>query len=212
MQNVITPNLKRIAEGKGAKITPGLRLTWTDGVQGKSALRAQPAKLEFAVEDRWIVLLKDIEFTDGVIEFDALGQSAPPQSNFLGIAFHAVDDGTHDAIYFRPFNFRAEDMQRKIHAVQYVSHPGYPWFDLRKNKPGQFEQPVDPAPDGDAWFHARIVVEGPRVSVFVNTAKDPSLVVDTLSDRKDTGIGLYVGPGKGGYFANLTIRPASKIG
>jgi hypothetical protein len=209
VQNVITPDLKGVAEGKGAKTSPNLSLMWIDDVMGKPALKVQPTKQEFAVEDKWIVLLNGIAFTNGVIEFDALGQSAPPQSNFLGIAFHAVDDGTHDAIYFRPFNFRAEDRERKIHAVQYVSHPDYPWFDLRKEKPGKYEQPIDPAPDGDAWFHARIVVEWPRVRVYVNAAKEPSLVVDALSDRKDKGIGLWVGPGKGGYFANLTIKPAS---
>jgi hypothetical protein len=150
-------------------------------------------------------LLKDIAFTNGIIEFDALGQSDPPQSNFLGIAFNAVDDRIHDAVYFRPFNFRADDPVRKAHAVQYVSHPAYPWFDLRRDKPGQYEQPIVLAPDGDAWFHARIVVKRPQVRVYVNTANEPSLVIEALSDRNDTGIGLWVGPGLGGCFANLTI-------
>jgi hypothetical protein len=122
--------------------------------------------------------------------------------------FDDILRNTHDAVYFRPFNFRAEDIERKIHAVQYVSHPDYPWFDLRKDKPGKYEQPIDPAPDGDAWFHARIVTEWQRVRVYVNAAKEPSLAVDLLSDRKDKGIGLWVGPGKGGYFANLTIKLA----
>ncbi len=59
------------------------------------------------MDDDWVVVLPGIEFTDGVIEFDALGQSDPPQSNFLGISFRYVDETTHDAVYFRPFNFRA---------------------------------------------------------------------------------------------------------
>jgi len=205
MQNAITPDLKAIAEGKGAKVSACIHLEWIDDVKGKPALKVQPMKPEFSVEDRWVVLLNDIEFTNGIIEFDALGQSDPTQSNFLGIAFNAVDDWTHDAVYFRPFNFRADDMERKAHAVQYVSHPEYHWFDLRKDKPGQYEQPIVPAPDGDSWFHAKIVIERPKVSVYVNSAKEPSLMVEALCDRKDRGVGLWVGPGQGGYFANLKI-------
>jgi len=41
----------------------------------------------------------------------------------VGIAFHGSDNKTLDAIYFRPFNFQSTDPVRKIHAVQYVSHP-----------------------------------------------------------------------------------------
>lgn len=206
-QKVIAPDLKAIAEGIGAKRFTNLNLQWIEEVKGQPALKVQPTKQAFAVEDKWVVILNDVEFTNGIIEFDALGQSAPPQSNFLGVAFHAVDDQTHDAIYFRPFNFRAEVAERKIHAVQYVSHPEYPWFDLRKNKPGQYEQPILPAPDGDTWFHAKIVIARPKVSVYVNGAEEPSLVVEELSARVNGGIGLWVGPGQGGYFANLRIIP-----
>ena len=205
MHYTITPDLKGIAEGKGAKVSASIHLEWIDNVKGKPALKVQPIKQEFSVEDKWVVLLNDIEFTNGIIEFDALGQSDPPQSNFLGIAFHAVDDRTHDAVYFRPFNFHADDADRKAHAVQYVSHPEYPWFDLRKDKTGEYEQPIVPAPDGDSWFHAKIVIERSKVSVYVNAAKEPSLEVEELSDRIGGGIGLWVGPGQGGYFDNLKI-------
>lgn len=208
MQTVITPDLRAIAEGQGARVSASINLEWIDDVKGKPALKVQPMQTEFSEEDRWVVLLDAIEFTNGMIEFDALGQSDPPQSNFLGIAFYAVDDWTHDAVYFRPFNFRADDPERKAHAVQYVSYPEYPWFDLRMGKPGQYEQPIVPAPDGDSWFHARLVIEWPKVSVHVGTAREPSLVVEALSDRKDRGFGLWVGPGQGGYFANLKITLA----
>src|SRR5204863_499136 len=99
------------------------------------------------------------------------------------LAVHGVDGKTYEAVYFRPFNFRAMDSTRHAHAVQYVSHPGFPWPKLRSEHPGQFEAPVIPEPDGDAWFHARIVIERPKVSVFVNGAATPALVVNELSDR-----------------------------
>ena len=49
------------------------------------------------------------------------------QQSFVGVAFHGVNNETLDAVYFRPFNFRSDDPVRKVHAVQYISHPNYPW-------------------------------------------------------------------------------------
>ncbi len=203
----ITPDLKAIADGKGAKIPDKVSLKWVEDARGKPALKIQSTTNDFSEKEDWVIVLTGIAFTDGVIEFDALGKSDPPQSNFLGVAFRVVDEKTYDAVYFRPFNFRTDDAERKAHAVQYISHPKYRWLDLRKDKPGQYEKPIVPAPDGDAWFHARIVIERPKVSVYVNDAKEPSLVVEELSDRKSGGIGLWMGR-QGGHFANLKITQA----
>ena len=102
-------------------------------------------------------------------------------------------------------NFRAADLDRRAHAVQYISHPSNRWFHLRQNQPGRYEQPITPAPDGDRWFHAKIVIDRPTVRVYVNGATEPSLVVEELSDRTNGSLGLWVGPGQGGCIANLTI-------
>jgi hypothetical protein len=48
-----------------------------------------------------------------------------------------------------------------------------------------------PAPDGDEWFHARIVLEGRQVKVFVVNVAAPSLVVNELSERTDGFVGLW---------------------
>jgi len=199
---MLAPDLKALAEGKAGSIPAGITLTWVDNAKGRAALRVQSA------HDDAVVPLAGIEFANGVIEFDALGQSDPPQSNFLGIAFRVVDGRTHDAVYFRPFNFRAEAADRRAHAVQYVSLPAYGWQMLRETRPSVYEQPIVPALDGDAWFHARIVVERPKVRVYVGDAKEPSLVVDELTGRTGGGLGLWVGPGQGGYLANLKITPS----
>ena len=53
----------------------------------------------------------------------------------------------------------------------------------------------------------RVVVASPKVSVFVNDAKDPCLVVTQLSERKQGWVGLWVDV-SGGDFANLKISPA----
>jgi len=60
---------------------------------------------------------------------------------------------------------------------------------------------------GNAWFHVRVVVASPKVSVFVGDAKQPSLVVTQLSDRTKGLVGLWVGNGSGGDFADLKIIP-----
>lgn len=204
----ITPDLKAAAAGVGATLPAELSVTWQEDVKGRPALHLRPTRPVFADKDYWVVVFNGVAFTHGVIEFDALGKTEPPQSNFLGVALFVADESHCDGVYFRPFNFRAGIEFRRIHAVQYVSHPEHPWFELRENKTDQYEKPVTPAPHGDEWFHAKIVVQRPRISVFVNGHSQPSLVVDELSHRTASGVGLYIGPGDGGYFANVKITPA----
>src|SRR5213592_3187487 len=151
-----------------------------------------------------VAYLQGVEFTNGTIELDVRGKDVPQQS-FVGVAFHGVDGTTYDAIYFRPFNFKTDDSVRHAHAVQYVSHPTYPWQKLRAEQPGKYEQPVSPAPDPNGWFHVRVVVAAPQVKVFVNELKEPSLVVTQLSDRRKGRVGLWVGNNSAGDFANLKV-------
>ncbi len=153
-----------------------------------------------------VAYLRGIQFGNGTIEFDVKGKDVQGQS-FVGVAFHGVDGTTYDAIYFRPFNFRTEDPARHGHAVQYISHPTYTWQKLLAERPGTFEQPVSPAPDPNGWFHVRVVVASPKVSVFVGDAKEPSLVVNQLSDRTKGLVGLWVGNNSGGDFADFKIIP-----
>src|SRR5882724_322568 len=89
-----------------------------------------------------------------------------------------------------------------------TSLPAYDWQKLRGNYPGQFEKPVIAAPAADQWFHARIVITHPRITVFINGAVEPCLAVDQLSDRTGGWIGFWAGNGSGGDFANLKITAA----
>lgn len=195
----ISPDLTKLAEGKTLKIFNRSVSSLNDGPKKGVRLSESPGD--------GAVYLEGIEFGDGVIELDVRGKDVQQQS-FVGVAFHAVDAKTYDAIYFRPFNFRAEDPARRVRAVQYISHPAYPWQRLREESPGRYEQSINPVPDPNAWFHARVVIASLKVSVFVNDSKEPSLVVNQLSDRKKGMVGLWVGNNSGGDFANLTIVPA----
>jgi hypothetical protein len=151
-----------------------------------------------------IVWLKGITFSEGTIEIDLRGKDVL-QKSFIGIAFHGVDTVTHDVIYFRPFNFLSTDPVRKIHAVQYVSHPDFPWDRLREEKNGQYEKAVNPAPSPQDWFHARIVVKGEQISVYVNNSSTASLTVNKLNGRTNGMIGIW-NEGLDGDFANLVIK------
>jgi hypothetical protein len=64
------------------------------------------------------------------------------QRSFIGVAFHGLNDTTYDAVYCRPFNFFAKDSVRKIHAIQYISHPIFTWKKLRDERNGIFEKEI----------------------------------------------------------------------
>jgi len=145
-----------------------------------------------------------VNFANGSIEVDIKGKDVLQQS-FVGVAFHGVDEKTLDAIYFRPFNFHATDSVRRIHAVQYVSHPDFPWNVLRETQNAKYEKAIASAPDPNEWFHVKIVVDYPHITVYVNNSDSPCLSVDKLNDRQSGKVGLWVGNTSGGEFANLAI-------
>jgi hypothetical protein len=162
--------------------------------------------IEFNKPGANIVWLRGFQFDEGVIEFDAKGKSGPPQSSFVGIAFRVKDAKEYDVVYFRPFNFRGADPSRQAHAVQYTSEPQWPWYRLRTEKTGQYEKPIVPAPDGDAWFHAKVVVAKGQISAYVNGDATPALSVSELSGRTGGSVGLWCNGY--GVIANLKITPA----
>lgn len=198
-KKTIEPHLDELSSAKGLTIFNRTAAPFSDGTRKGLRLSENPSD--------GVAYIQGIEFANGIMECDIKGKDVQQQS-FVGIAFHGVDGTTYDAIYFRPFNFKAEDPARRIRAVQYISHPTNTWQKLRAEQPGKYEKAVNPVPDPNGWFKARVVVASPNVSVFVNDAKEPSLVVTQLSDRKKGLLGLWVGNTSGGDFANLRITPA----
>jgi hypothetical protein len=197
---VIEPDLTQVTQGAAWQVVGRVATVLDEG--GRSGVRLSEAP------GSGFARLQGVQFDEGVIEVALRGRNVP-QRSFLGIAFHGLDDETWDAVYFRPFNFLSADSAARSHGVQYVSHPTFTWQKLRGESPGTYEQAVEPAPNPDDWFRARIVVREGTVSVFVNDAAAPSLVVRQLSDRRGGWIGLWVGNGSGGDFAELRLTPAS---
>jgi len=195
----VTPDLTKFADAS----------IWRVNNRSASAVPDRPdsVRLDARAGDGAVWLVGS-DFTEGTIELDVRGANKPAQS-FVGLALRGVDDTTFDAVYFRPFNFRSTEEIRRAHAVQYVSMPAYPWNRLREGSPGKYEATVDPVPDPDGWFHARIVVEDRVIKVFVDNAREASLTVTELSPHSGGRIGLWVGNGSSGDFANLKIVPKS---
>ena len=151
-----------------------------------------------------VAWLKGIEFSNGIIEFDVRGENIK-QHSFVGIAFHAKDDSTFDAIYLRPFQFEEKDEILKNRAIQYISLPNFPWKTLREKSPNKYEHSIEPAPDPNSWVRIRIIIKDSTITTYINGSTEPSLVIQKLTQLNAGAIGFYVADTSGGDFANITI-------
>jgi hypothetical protein len=150
-------------------------------------------------------------FSNGVIEAEIAGAPAPSAGEgargFVGIAFRLQgDDKTYDAFYLRPTNGRAEDQERRNHATQYIYHPDWPWFRLRRETPSKYEAYVDLVPD--EWTKIKIEVRGGRALLYVHDHQQPTLIVNDVKSgaNRSGAVALWVGPGTVAHFRNLTVR------
>jgi hypothetical protein len=198
-QEVLRPDLAGIATGEGWTLVNRGSTIETEGGQTVVTFDAR-------VGDgaAW---LDGVELHNGTIEVLIKGKNNPGQS-FVGIAFRGVDDRTYDAVYFRPFNFVGDNDLSRSHMVQYISHPEYTWARLREEHTDVYENPLANPPDPDRFFRARIEISKPEIRVYVGEETEPCLVVEELTDRTGGRVGLWMGNGSDGSFAELVIRPA----
>ena len=161
--------------------------------KGVTALRLKEG------EGERIAWLKEFRFQNGVIELDI---AAVP--SFTGLAFRVRSDQIYEAVYFRPQNSRVAEPVRRGHTVQYIYNPGYTWYHLREKFPEKYESGADLEPQD--WFHVKVIVDGRKAEVYINDAEQPCLVVDELFGGLSAGsLGLWVGNGSSGTFANLKL-------
>lgn len=152
-----------------------------------------------------IVWLPIKDFKNGTIKIEMRGKNVF-QKSFIGIAFHGQDDKTYDAVYCRPFNFIAKDSIRRVHAIQYISHPIDTWKKLREEKNSLYEKEIVNPPNPDGWFTMTIVVDNKSVKAYINDAKKPALEVDKLNNYRNGKIGLFMGDDSGGDFGNVIVK------
>jgi hypothetical protein len=176
----------------------GLRLT----LSADAKRQAQPLEQ--------LARINGVEFSNGVIEAEIAGAPAPdaPEGarGFVGIAFRLQPDNkTYDAFYLRPTNGRAEDQERRNHSAQYISHPDWPWFRLRKETPSKYEAYVDLVPG--VWTKVKIDVRGAVGRLYVHDNPQPTLIVnDIKSGAQGKGaVALWLDAGTVAHFRNLTV-------
>jgi hypothetical protein len=145
-----------------------------------------------------------------VIEAEIAGEPRPgaPEGarGFVGIAFRVQPDlRTYDAFYLRPTNGRADDQVRRNHSAQYISHPDWPWFRLRKETPEKYESYVDLVPG--EWTKVKIEVKGTQARLYVHDQAQPTLVVgDVKTGAAAKGaIALWLDTGTLAHFRNLAV-------
>jgi hypothetical protein len=129
---------------------------------------------------------------------------------FVGLAFRLQEDMvTYDTFYLRPTNGRADDQERRNHAVQYAAPPAWPWFRLRKEFPSRYEAYVDLLPN--VWTKIKIEVRGERARLYVHDQEQPTLIVNDLkSGSQGKGyVALSIDRSTVAHFRNLTVQPAS---
>ena len=189
----------------------GLRVTISDEAVGRRQGMTPDARAFFET----LAVIEGVEFGSGVIEAEIAGAPAPGAAEgargFVGIAFRLQKDmKTYDAFYLRPTNGRAEDQERRNHSTQYIAHPDWPWFRLRKETPGRYESYVDLVPG--AWTKVRIEVDGGRARLYVHGQEQPTLVVnDVKSGASGKGaVALWIGPGTIAHFRNLRVDASTK--
>ena len=190
----------------------GLRVILSD--EGAALFEKMTPEQRTQGDIEQLVVIEGSDFSSGTIEAEIAGALAPGAAGgargFVGIAFRLLKDmKTYDAFYLRPTNGRADDQERRNHAAQYISHPEWPWYRLRKETPSRYESYVDLVPG--EWTKIRIEVRGDKARLFVHDQAQPALVVnDVKSGAQASGaVALWVGPGTLAHFRNLRVSPAS---
>ena len=154
-----------------------------------------------------VAWVEGTDFRLGTIELDVRGREEMSQL-YVGVAFHRLDDETYEVVHLRPFNFRVADPVRRQHAVQYVSLPRFDFERLRADFPEEFENPVHRSLEPTDWVRLRVVVASSRIRIQVGPVNEVTLDVRKLGQLDGGEVGLWVGNGSGGDFANLVITPA----
>jgi len=178
--------------------------------KGRKALRVTEAEAFKNSGPDKLVVIKDFDFRNGVIEVEVAGLPLPGANpgarGFIGVAFHVNEDvSKYECIYLRPTNGRANDQARRNHASQYVSFPDFPWRTLRESAPSKYEAYVDLVPG--EWTKMRVEVSGATARLYVHGSEQPTLIVNDLKLGETSGaIALRIGPGTEGYFSHLRVK------
>jgi len=179
-------------------------------VNHKDKTGIQITKADGEIKGETLVIFPEVNFKNGTITVELTGEPAPDADpnmrGFVGIAFrlNPEDYSQYECFYLRPTNARADNQLRRNHSVQYISHPEYPWYVLRKENPGLYETYVDLVP-GD-WTKVKIEVTDQKAKLYIHDAEQPCLVVNDLKKGVSEGkIALWLHSSTLARYRNLVV-------
>lgn len=146
--------------------------TWTvygEEVRVEDHLGQEAVRLRNAA-----LLLSDIDFESGTIEFDV---ATTGHRSFIGAAFRVdLANNAYEDFYLRPHN------SGRFDATQYtpVNH-GISAWQLYPEYNAVLEIPHN------SWIHVKLVISGSRLEAYCNGESEPTLVVDDLKQGQDRG-------------------------
>ena len=194
----------------------GLELVNVKGeiVNHKDKTGIQITKADGEIKGETLVVIPGVNFKNGTITLELTGEPAPDADpnmrGFVGVAFrlNPEDYSQYECFYLRPPNARANNQLRRNHSVQYVSHPEFPWYVMRKENPGLYESYVDLVPG--EWTKVKIEVMDQKAKLFVHGAEQPCLIVNDLKKGASEGrIALWLHSSTLARYRNLIVTPSN---
>ncbi len=136
-------------------------------------------------------ILKNIDFTNGTIEYDM----EPIDPRFTSFYFHRASAAENECFYFR--TARAGD-KTAVDAIQYAPHvSGVNLWDMLYH----FQTTADFK--RNTWNHVKLVISGKQMKVYVNSQTTPSLHVTRLEGNVTHGAIAFDGQV---IISNLVIK------
>ena len=172
----------------------------------------QITKADGEIKGETLVVIPGINFKNGTVSVELTGEPAPEADpnmrGFVGVAFRVnpEDYSQYECFYLRPTNGRANNQLQRNHSTQYISHPEYPWYRMRKENPGFYESYVDLVPG--EWTKVKIEVSDQKAKLYVHDTDQPCLIVNDLKKGVSEGkIALWLHSSTLARFRNLIIIP-----
>lgn len=139
------------------------------------------------------LVLKDIQFSNGTIEYDvALGQGFP------GINFHLSDNGKNgEHFYLRYFGSTSPESRTTLQYSALID--GMSIWDLTDEYQAGAKLNIP------AWNHVKLVLSGKQMKAYVNDMSRPALIVPKLEGGREKG-GISFSGGEVAI-ANVVLKP-----
>jgi len=139
-------------------------------------------------------VVKDSQFTDGVIEFDI---AVSEERGFMGAFWRMQDSGNYEEFYIRPHQSGQPD------ANQYE-----PVFNGNAAWQLYYGEGYGAAVkyDFNQWIHIKVMVSGKNAEVYIKDMETPVLFVNELKREIKAGkVGLYVSNFAPAHYSNFSF-------